>query len=511
LIPMSIQKIVESEGHGAFYSLISFSLAVLLYPQYQWLLPFISSGFVSQVDSALLILGATGAITGILYTIPLDRIIDWVIKYKVGHESYTGRLHYIPTRRENNELISFIAGVDYLTSTWRTQSWVSIEDSCEHAVSSAMNDPSIQKEIWGLKNRSAVGLAFLLWGLALHGVNPQINLISTFAGIVGIIILAGPWMLPSSTRLPRIIRQVAALRYTEDTLSNWEALGRENDRIPMMTQLKNDAKRVEILVSDMQWDRLNRLYTWIANLLEKHNKADYEVEDRSYEVWARAMVDIVTAQNKEEPIEELVAMYQSAFDVFRKCGRNKLRAWAENLTVDDLSDFPKFMTDPKTWINADAYYRDFHHEILVAFEGLTDEKTKVNWTNALVVPGANLSQGHLATFFRFACQYSGSDINTYAYDLFLNDSGFLPYEEVTIAFIDKIVSLTDSSSRDYDVNRRHIIFNIMHWIAKRTDIKKEVRNRIVYHVEKHTHITEWFEKEIGTEWKDKLLAVSGNS
>jgi len=165
---------VESEGHGAFYSLISFSLAVVLYPQYQWVLSFVSSGFVSQVDSALLILGATGVITGILYTIPLDRIIDWVIKIKVGHVVRVWRFHF-PKRGMNNELIWFIAGIDYLTSTWRTPSWVSIEDSCEHTVSSAMNDPSIQKEIWGLKNRSVVGLTFLLLGLAIHGVNSQVN------------------------------------------------------------------------------------------------------------------------------------------------------------------------------------------------------------------------------------------------------------------------------------------------------------------------------------------------
>ena len=503
---MSIQKVVESEGHGAFYSLISLSFAVLLYPHYQWLLDFISSGFVSQVDSAILILGVTGVITGILYTIPMDRIIDWVIKNKVGHVVRVWRFHF-PKRGMNTELVRFIAGVDYLASTWRTPSWISIEDSCEHTVSSAMNDPSVQKEIWGLKNRSAVGLAFMFWGLALRGVTPQIDFISAIAFVAGGFLLIIPWMLPSSRELPTIIRQVAAMRYAEDTFSNRRALGRERDRKPMMDQLTDDAKRVEVLISDMQWDRLNRLYTWMNNLLEKHNKADYQVGERVYEIWARAMIGIVAAQNKDEPIEELAAKYQSAFDVFRKCGRNKLPTWAENLTANDLSDFPKFMTDSNVWKNVDAYYGDFCHEILVVFEGLTDEKTKVNWTNALVIPGRQLSQNHLKTFFRFACQYSGSDINVHAYDLFVNGGKFLPYEEVTTSFIDKLVSLTDSSSRDYEVNLCNMIYKMLISIAERTDIKKEVRERIVLQAEKHPNIRAQFRSGIGAEWKKELQAM----
>lgn len=503
---MSIQKVVESEGHGAFYSLISLSLAVLIYPHYQWLLDFISSGFVSQVDSAILILGATGVITGILYTIPMDRIIDWVIKNKVGHVVRVWKFHF-PKRGMNSELVQFIAGVDYLSSTWRTPSWISIEDSCEHTVSSAMNDPSVQKEIWSLKNRSAVGLAFMFWGLALRGAAPQIYFIAAIAFVAGGFLLIIPWMLPSSRELPTIIRQVAAMRYAEDTFSNRRALGRERDRKPMMDQLTDDVKRVEVLISDMQWDRLNRLYTWMNNLLEKHNKADYQVGERVYEIWARAMIGIVAAQNKEEPIEELAAKYQSAFDVFRKCGRNKLPIWAENLTANDLSDFPKFMTNPNVWKNVDAYYGDFCHEILVVFEGLTDEKTKVSWTNALVIPGRHLSQNHQITFFRFACQYSGSDINVHAYDLFVNGSKFLPYEEVTTSFIDKLVSLTDSSSRDYEVNLSHMIFKMLIWIAERTDIKKEVRERIVLQAEKHPNIRAQFRSGIGAEWKKELQAM----
>lgn len=503
---MSIQKVVESEGHGAFYSLISFSFAVLLYPHYQWLLDFISSGFVSQVNSAILILGVTGVITGILYTIPVDRFIDWIINIEVGHVVKVWKFAF-PKKGMNNELIRFVAGIDYLASTWRTPSWISIEDSCEHTVSSAMNDPSIQKEIWGLKNRSAVGLTFLLWGLALHGVYPQINLISAVAFFAGSIILVAPWMLPSSRKLPTIIRQVAAMRYAGDTFSNRRALGRERDRNPMMDQMTDDMKRVEILVSDMQWDRLNRLYTWMTNLLEKHNKADYQVKERVYEIWARAMIDIVSAQNKKVAIEEIVAKYQSAFDVFRKCGRNKLPTWAEKLTTNDMSDFPKFMTDSNSWKNVDAYYGDFHHEILVVFEGLTNEKTKVNWMNALVILETNLSQGHLKTFFRFACQYAGSDINTHAYNLFVHGSEFLPYEEVTASFIDKLVSVTDSTSGDYDVNLSHMIFKTLIMIAKRTDIKKNVRARIVFHAEKNSIIRGQFQSDVGSEWKEKLQSM----
>jgi hypothetical protein len=505
---MSIQKVVESEGHGAFYSLISLSLAVLLYPQYQWLLAFISSGFVNQVDSALLILGATGVVTGILYIVPFDRFIDWVIKYKVSHDSYSGRLHFIPTRKANSKLVNFVAGVDYLTSTWRIPSWVSIEDSCEHTISSAMKDPSTQKEIWNLKHRSVVGFVFFTWGLALFGVNSQLDYLSALGMVIGIVILITPWMLPSSTRLPTIIRQVAAIRYAEDTLSNWRPRGKETQREPMMKQLANDTTRVESLISDRQWDRIARFYTWLENLLERHNKAGYQVRERVYEVWARAMIDIIAAQNREGPIEALVARYQSAFDVFRKCGRNKLPTWAEKLTADDLSDLPKFLAYPKAWKLVDAYYPDFHHVIFDVFEGLKDERAKVNWVNALVNPELGLSQGNLTTLFRFACQYTGSDISSHAYDLFVNGIRFLPYEEVTISFIGKLVSLADSTSRDYEVNLSRKVISLLISIAQRTDIKTEVREQIVTHAEKHTTITEWFQKDMGANWKEELLALN---
>lgn len=502
---MSVQKVVESDGHGAFYGLIGFSLAVVLYPTYQWILPFFSLGLGADVDSTILRLGATSVFTGLLYSVPVDRFIDKVIEYKAGHESRTGRFRFFPTKDQNNELLRFISSVDYLTSTWRTPSWISLQDSCEHAISSAIKDPKVQREIWSLKNRSAVGLAFMLVGSSILGISIQIDYLSMAAILAGLILMAGPWTLKSSTRLPAIVRQVAAMRYAEDTFSKWRAFGNEKNHLSDMDRLTSDSERVESLISDGQWDRLNRLYTWMANLLERHNNIDYQVEERVYEIWARAIIDIVSANNKGEKTKDLTKRYLNALDVFRKCGRNKLPQWAEQLNAADLSDFPKFMKRPKAWKRVNPYYGFFHNEIMIVFESLTDEEMKVKWTNALVIPEASLSQSHLTTFFRFACMYTGPNIKDLAYEYFLNGTKYLPYEEVTIPFIDKLVNLyTDPASK---ASTKLRILNLLAWIAVKSDIKKEVRMHIIHHAEKNTDIRAVFERNTGADWKGELHAM----
>ncbi len=505
---MSIQSVVGSEGHGAFYTLIGLSLAVLLYPFYQELSFITETGLSGPFDSAILILGATGVITGIFYTISVDQFIDRIVEYKVRHQPRSGKLHYLATRKINNELIMYISGVDFLSSTWRTPSWISIEDSCDSAVQDAIKDHSIQKELWSLKNKSVVGFVFLVWGFAFIDEDSRLFLLSVVAIITGMVFLLVPWMFHSSTSLPTIIRQVAVIQYAEDAISNWRPLGDESIRKSVMKRLAEDTTRAQKLITNQQWDRVNRFYSWLTNLLEKYNRVGYVTEERILEIWARAMIDIESAKSRKKPVGELVTKYLSALDVFTKCGENKLPEWAKKLEDSDLSNLAKFLERPNSWNRVDAYYGDFHHVIFDVFEELSDKKKKVAWTNALVHPSIGLAQENLKTLFHFACTYEGSDISLRAYDLFVTGgSKFLPYEEVTITFVDKLVSLTNPALEDYDVNLSRTIFGVLLLIAKKSNVKKEVRERIICHVEKNSQMKDWFEKNIGINWKDKLKAL----
>jgi len=380
---LSINKVVESDGHGAFYGLLGLSLAFILYPFYEVLLPFISIGFGENVDAAVLRLGATSVLTGLFYSVPLDRLIDEIIRYKAAHNSHIGWLRYIPTRTPHSELIRFITSVDFLTSTWRTPSWVSTEDSLDHTITSAIDDPSVQKEIWKIKKQSVVGFTFTLVSISFLGIIEEIDVIFVSGIVVGLLLLFVPWMLNSSTRLPLLTRQVAALKYAEDTFSNWIAMGQEKHRQVEMDKLKDDSKRAENLISDGQWNRLNRLYTWLTSVLERYRSRNYQVEERLYEIWARALIEIIGTKNRGEPVENVVSKYLSAVDVIKKCNKDNFPQWTQQLTAEDLTDLSKFLGLEGSWKRVDAYYPAFHHEILTVFEEISDSEMKLKWSDAL--------------------------------------------------------------------------------------------------------------------------------
>ena len=67
--------------------------------------------------------------------------------------------------------------------------------------------------------------------------------------------------------------------------------------------------------------------------------------------------------------------------------------------------------------------------------------------------------------------------------------------------------MTDSNAADYEVNLSRMIYRMFILIAKRTDIQKDVKQRVIDYAEDLPHMRDWFEKEIGTDWKDKLQAV----
>jgi hypothetical protein len=500
---VSILKVVEAGGHGSFYALIGVSLAALLYPLYNWLLPFVSSGLVSGVDSGILLLAATSVISGLLYAVPLDRLIDHVIEYKGGHDSRHGLLHYVPVRALNAELLQFIVRVDYLVSAWRAPYWLSSEDSCRHALSSAVKDPSIKKEIWSLKNRAGIGFAFLLWGLVIGRLGQDLYLVSVAAVLIGAILLLVPWMLSSSTRLPTTVRQVAAMRYAQDALTTWRALGREDGRSMPMSRLAADAKQAEVLISDSQWDRLSRLYEWTRSVLDRHGTTDYEIPERLYEIWARAVVQITEARNRRERIDTLQAKYMSALSIFGTCGAGHLPEWTEQMTPDDLSNLPKLLAQPTAWKDVDPYYATFHDILPALFATLGDERTKVSWLNSLVnVP---FSKSLLETLFRFACQYTGDDIVASAYVMFAGKYE-LPYEEVTVAFIDRLVEVLEKPPSDR-VGAQRIILNTLAWLAVRENVGKDLRERIVHHAERLENLRSSLQEQFGAEWRDRLRAV----
>lgn len=500
---MSINKIVESDGHGAFYGLIGLSLAVFFYPAYEWLLPFITFGLGVDIDAVILRFGATSVFTALFYSIPLDRLIDQTIKYYASQEIKSVWFLHFPTQTPNSKLIRFITNVDFLTSTWRTPSWISPEDSLNHATSSAIDDPTIQREIWKVKTRSVIGFAFALFSTAFIGINDQINPILWIGFIVGLLLLFVPWLLESSRRLPTLTSQTAALRYAEDTFSDWNAMGNETNRQTTMEQLKGYSKRSENLISEGQWSRLERLYTWMTSVLERHRTRNYQIVERLYEVWARAIIEIVGTTNENKPSLKLISKYLSALNVLRTCCEDTIPSWAKQIVADDLTDLSKFLALPDSWARVDAYYPAFHHEILTVFEELADEEMKLEWANALTIPQG--SQTHVIALFRFACQYSGSGLNDTAYDIFIGGVSYIPYEEVTSTFIDTIVRLYNRKNPKFQ--NRAGIPNLLLRIAEKPDIEGMVRERIIFHVEKEVNIRVFFETSFGINWRVKLRSI----
>jgi hypothetical protein len=464
---------------------------------------YVSSSLGLEVDSVLLMAGAAGAIVGLLYFRPPDKIIDYVIEIGAGYCSWHDLRPSSSKRVCNEELKRFIAAVDYLVSTWRTPSWESLEDSCRYSVSSAISDLQIQKEIWKLKNRSAIGLTFLLWGLVLLRVGLEPSWMPLLSACLGVVFLILPWIGRSAKNLPIRVRRVASLRYAKDTFPRWRALGDSmSHQIKIIMQkLADDAKEIERTIAEGQWERLDRMHTWFLHELDRHNSRPYDVRQRLGEVWARAIIDIVGTQNGEKDAQKEKARYISALEIFRINGQISSYPWADALTESDLSDLKRLIAAGISWNDIKQYYSRFLRDLAHVFNGIQDNTMKVEWINAVVETGWPLPVELQKVFFMFTCMYEGNAIQDSAYELFTKNHD-LPFENVSELMIDRFASMVGIPDKDA---QNTTILKALASLLERNDIKPDVKKRIIHHAEKYSSIGSWMSRYLGGGWKRKAL------
>ncbi|MHA2027393.1 MAG: hypothetical protein ACW98U_15950, partial [Candidatus Thorarchaeota archaeon] len=257
----------------------------------------------------ILISGATGFLAGVLYYIPVDKVAD---KLLVRYAKY-GKCRYL---RDSvcvikEEISTPTKIIDYYTTVWRNRGWVVSDTSISNAIDSAIEDPSIQKEVWKLKNKSLVGLTIFAWSLILIPlILEQLQNVYLLFGliIVGIGVLFGfiglvyPWISKSAKKLPERIANTAVTHYGKDRFSRWKKTAEEsnNPSAQIVSQnLRDDTKNMSEIISSGQWERFDLYYYDFLQFLDSAFKKPFFFDGRLWEIWSRAAVEIISIDDDE--------------------------------------------------------------------------------------------------------------------------------------------------------------------------------------------------------------------
>jgi hypothetical protein len=201
--------------------------------------------------------------------------------------------------------------IDYYTTVWRNRGWVVSDTSISNAIDSAIEDPSIQKEVWKLKNKSLVGLTIFAWSLILIPlILEQLQNVYLLFGliIVGIGVLFGfiglvyPWISKSAKKLPERIANTAVTHYGKDRFSRWKKTAEEsnNPSAQIVSQnLRDDTKNMSEIISSGQWERFDLYYYDFLQFLDSAFKKPFFFDGRLWEIWSRAAVEIISIDDDE--------------------------------------------------------------------------------------------------------------------------------------------------------------------------------------------------------------------
>jgi MFS family permease len=224
---------LSSEDHPGFYTAFGISLAVVIFPLISGI-QFQPLGLEPEQSTLLLIAGLSGLLTGLLYVGSPDRYVEHRLKKSAKY--HEGKC--------DPELLSNIAEVDHLVTSWYKPSWTSSEKMCLSMVDETTDSPSIQRAIWKLKRRAGIGLLFVFWSLSLGSFATGLEIVSVIGLGFGLVVFGITIYRGESRELVGRIRKLAFVSYSNDALQNWQPLStmRSDDpNIERMSRLRSAA------------------------------------------------------------------------------------------------------------------------------------------------------------------------------------------------------------------------------------------------------------------------------
>jgi hypothetical protein len=435
---MGFSQAVASGGHAGFYSTLGLSLAVFLLPWYNHFAPLIQTGLGIAVDTFVLAAGVGGALAAILYGLSPDALIDRYIaftgKYHSGLELFKRR----SSRKLADKPLIQIARIDYLVSGWRRVTWKSVHDSWMSTIERSSEDGSIRKVLWTAKNRSVVGLSLMLWAFSLQ----FLGIALWFLFVIGLVLMLAAWLREDILNIKKRLRELAVLRYAQDTFAWWIPSERERTYVwlnDVIEKFKNATKEVDTIVVSNQWKRLVWLNTWLASELEEFCKHPLHVHDRLYEQWTHHLFEIARRRSKGLDSSDYASRFLSILNVFKLDNHLDSAEWASHLNLSQVGSLTHWLSVPYDWGKLLQNYRGFRQELTDAFWGLPSDSERASWINTLTASIKAKEEDALTLEFRFACQYSGTELDDEVYILILNTAGDgLPTGETTMTLIEKV-------------------------------------------------------------------------
>ena len=435
---MGFSQAVASGGHAGFYSTLGLSLAVFLLPWYNHFTPLIQTGLGIAVDTFVLAAGVGGALAAILYGLSPDALIDQYIAFTSKYHSGRELFKRTSSRKLTDEPLIQMARIDYLVSGWRRVTWKSVRDSWMSTIERTSEDGSIKKVLWTAKNRSAVGLSLMLWAFSLH----FLGIALWFLFMIGLVLMLAAWLREDIFNIKKRLRELAVLRYAQDTFAWWIPDEREKTYLRLnevIEKFKNATKEVDTIVVANQWKRLDWLNTWLASELEEFCKRPLHVHNRLYEQWTHHLFEITRRRSKGLDSSDYASRFFSILEVFRFNDHLNSAEWAIHLNFSQFGSITHWLSVSYPWGEFTRNYRGFRQELTEVFWGLPSDSERASWINALAVSSHAEELDALTLEFKFACKYSGDELDDAVYILILNTAGDrLLIGETTMTLIEKI-------------------------------------------------------------------------
>ncbi len=411
---LSISPVITSEGRSGFYTAFGLSIAVILFSFIQPWMSLPTDTTEGGVTVLLTIAAISGLVTGLLFVVSPDRIMDiWV----EGKAKYTSWHEFSPLRKIKNcnrELQRLIAYVDQITSNWDRSTWISTSDICLSIVESSIDAPQIQKVLWDLKRKAGIGILFIVWSITIWIQIGTLELywILLSVLILGLVIFLHTLFWGTATKVVRRVCEFSLISYTKESLQSYQPVRYQVSdpaRIDIIDRLKESARVIEQVATAGQWKRFDEMYTRYLNDMKILKPRITNTEQRLSTAWYGAFTEhhISKSAGRNELVLEHKIWFNGILEAYDLTGDLRKLNWKTKPNIQNYTDPEAFFTLNLDSISLHRVYRSNDNigpRLIEAFQVQIDED-KVLWINLAAEQDRGFPDILKDSIYEFVCHH----------------------------------------------------------------------------------------------------------
>ena len=317
----------------------------------------------------------------------------------------------------NTELQCLIAEVDQIVSNWDRPTWISTSENCLSMVESAIDAPQIQKMLWDLKQKSGIGILFMMWSVTIW---VQVGNLTIYWVLVSVFVLGITFLLhtlfrSTATEVVNRVREFAFISYIKDSFQSYQPIRyqiSDTNKLDAIDRLKESARVLEQVATSGQWKRFDAMYENYLYDMKKVKPRITDTQQRLTTAWLGTFAELHLSKSAGKSVQEHKVWFWSVLEAYQLTGVLDSLRWAIVPSMDNYTKANAFFTLNLENVPQDRVYRDneyIHPRLDQAFQ-VQDEGNKILWINAAAEQKHGFPAIMRETIYKFVCNFEGSEL-----------------------------------------------------------------------------------------------------